>query len=136
VADDQMFVMDLQPDRENVSRARTFAVEHSASVGTDETTDVVELLVSELVTNAILHAGTKISLRLSYDDGLFRVGVRDASTAEARRRHCGKGATTGRGLELIEALASAWGVDSDAHGKTVWFTLRVEEPACPTPIRS
>ena len=125
----QIFELGLGPDRQNVSRARKFAVEHTACIGTDETTDVVELLVSELVTNAILHAGTDVTLRVSYDDGLLRVEVRDASTAKARRRHYGTQATTGRGLALIHALATDWGAELDAQGKTVWFTLRVESAA-------
>ena len=124
----QTFELDLEPERQNVSRARKFAVEHTAAVGGEGTADTVELLVSELVTNAILHAGTEVGLRLSYDEGMLRVEVRDASPAKARQRHYGTGATTGRGLELIDALATDWGIDTDANGKTVWFTLRVEEP--------
>lgn len=125
----QTVEMELEPDRQNVSRARKFAVEHAASIGHEDTIDVVELLVSELVTNAVLHAGTQVNLRLSYDDGVLRVEVRDTSAAQARQRHYGTGATTGRGLELIEALATDWGVDTDADRKTVWFTVRVEEAA-------
>ena len=124
----QTFEMGLEPDRQNVARARSFAVEHASSIGRKETTDVVELLVCELVTNAILHAGTHVNLRMSYEDGLLRVEVRDASSAMARKRHYGGEATTGRGLELIEALATDWGIDSNSQGKTVWFTLRVEDP--------
>jgi anti-sigma regulatory factor (Ser/Thr protein kinase) len=125
----QTFELELEPDRQNVARARKFAVKHTASVGTDDTTDVVELLVSELVTNAVLHAGTELTLRVCYDGRHLRVEVRDASAAKARQRHYGTGATTGRGLELVESLATDWGVETDAHGKTVWFTVRVGEPA-------
>lgn len=124
----QTFEMDLAPDRQNVSRARRFAVQHTASLGHDDTTDVVELLVSELVTNAILHAGTAATLRMSYDDGMLRVEVRDGSAAQARQRRYDTGATTGRGLALIQALATEWGTETDADGKIVWFTFRVEEP--------
>lgn len=119
--------INLEPDRQNVSRARKFAVEHAASAGHDDAADVVELLVSELVTNAILHAGTQVTLRLSHDDGVLRVEVRDGSSAKARQRNYGTEATTGRGLELIEALATDWGVDTDDSGKTVWFTVQVDE---------
>lgn len=120
--------MHFHPEMENVSRARKFAAEHTSSVGSGDAADVVELLVSELVTNAILHAGTEVTLQLSYDDGVLRVEVRDALPGKGvRRRHFGTAATTGRGLELIEALATEWGVEAGAHGKTVWFTLRVEE---------
>ena len=125
----QTFEMDFQPDRQNVSRARKWAVAHAASVSGGDTADVVELLVSELVTNAILHAGTDFTLSVSYEDGLLRVEVRDTSAAKARQRHYGAGATTGRGLGLVEALATEWGVETDAEGKTVWFTLQVEDPA-------
>ena len=125
----QTFEMVFEPDRQNASRARKFAVEYSASIGSDDTTDLLELLVSELVTNAILHAGTDFKLRVTYDDGLLRVEVCDTSAAKARPRHYGTGSTTGRGLALIEALATEWGVDTDVHGKSVWFTLRVEAPA-------
>lgn len=119
---------DFRPDIQNVSRARKFAAEHAASVGTANTADVVELLVSELVTNAILHAGTEVTLKLSYDEGVLRVEVRDTLPGMGvRRGHYGTAATIGRGLELIEVLATEWGVEAGTRGKTVWFTLRMEE---------
>ena len=106
-----------------MSRARKFAVKHTRAVGLLGAADVVELLVSELVTNAVLHAGTGVALRLLYDEGLLRVEVRDGSSATARQREYGAEAATGRGLGLIEALAVDWGTEVVGDGKIVWFTV-------------
>jgi anti-sigma regulatory factor (Ser/Thr protein kinase) len=94
----------------------------------EELAATAELCVSELVTNAIVHAHTRIELRASVDAELT-VSVRDRGGPEVDaapdadpdplRVH-------GRGLQLVEALADRWGSDRDAIGTTVWFSLDLE----------
>lgn len=86
--------------------------------------DVAALLVSEAVTNAVLHARTVITLRIEEEeDGAVRICVTDASAVPPAMRHHSDTATTGRGLRLIANLAETWDVEGDANGKTVWFRL-------------
>ncbi len=87
--------------------------------------DTAQLLVSELVTNAILHARTRVCVRVVRRNGRVRVEVVDHSQTATRGRRYSSEATTGRGLGLVEALADEWGVDVDPSGggKTVWFEV-------------
>ena len=86
--------------------------------------EVVVLLTSELVTNAILYAGTDIDLVASRKGGDFRVEVRDEAPRPPLRRITDASAASGRGLGLVENLASAWGVDHlPGNGKAVWFEV-------------
>jgi anti-sigma regulatory factor (Ser/Thr protein kinase) len=83
----------------------------------------VELLVCELVTNAMLHAGSSVDVRLERRRQRLRVEVTDSSTALPRRQEGGYAseAMGGRGIMLIEELADDWGVDRGASGgKVVW----------------
>ena len=82
------------------------------------------LVVSELVTNAVLHAGTPCELRLDLVDGRLRVGVRDGDTRPpVRRLSPSDGVATGRGMRMLQAMGDGWGVDEDADGKVVWWEL-------------
>jgi len=85
--------------------------------------DTASLLVSEIVTNALLHAGTEIELSCTVERGSLCVQVRDSSTVAPSPRHYETAAMTGRGLGMVELLATEWGVDADERGKTVWFLL-------------
>lgn len=86
--------------------------------------DSVELMASELLTNAVLHAGGDLRLVLSLDDDLIRVEVRDQSSAPPMLRHPPPDASSGRGIAIVDALASAWGVREMAGGgKSVWFEV-------------
>lgn len=86
----------------------------------------VELLVSEVVTNAVKYGavadGIAISLRCA--DGTATIRVSDDSTVRPVVRRAKPSDLGGRGMELVERLADAWGVDVDARrGKTVWFRV-------------
>lgn len=85
---------------------------------------MVALLTNELVTNAVLHARTRIGLRISRLSGRLRVEVGDASRQVLAIRPRNLDAQTGRGLELVDSLAISWGVEQDAdNGKVVWFEV-------------
>ena len=92
--------------------------------------DAASLLVSELVTNAIVHARTDVELRLMADDRMLRAEVSDGNpTFPSPRRPMGL-AGTGRGLLLMDDLASRWGVSPTGAGKTVWFELTFASFTC------
>jgi hypothetical protein len=77
-------------------------------------------VVSELVTNAVLHARTDVVLSLELRPGVARIGVRDGSLATLAIRNYSAEAITGRGLGVVEALSRAWGAVADRDGKLVW----------------
>ena len=117
------FELQLEPDRSNVALARRFVMDAVHQLGKDAASDVAELLTSEVVTNAVLHAGTMLQLRVLGEIGAVRIEVTDGSAAAPARRHYSAEAATGRGLGLVEALATEWGTRTETMGKTVWFTI-------------
>ena len=83
-----------------------------------------ELLVSELVTNAVLHARTPLVVRAAWRAARLRVSVTDESAWLPRPRPQDVERVDGRGLALVETLADDWGVENrPGDGKTVWFEL-------------
>ena len=104
------------------SWVREQAHEHRLS---DPATEVVELLTSELVANAVVHAaGTRVVLRTEDDAGYFVVRVTDGSDAMPVMRSTGPEVPGGQGMRLVDRLAESWGVEpSPGGGKTVWFRL-------------
>jgi anti-sigma regulatory factor (Ser/Thr protein kinase) len=86
-----------------------------------------QLLVSELVTNAVVHGKGPIGLGIVRDNGMLRVEVSDGSDQRGRLIELPSGppAEAGRGLFLLNALAAAWGtIPAGRHGpKTTWFEL-------------
>lgn len=111
----------LPPEPGSVSRARRLVRGALELAGRDDLVDDATLLVSEVVTNAILHAGTPIGLRCRIDDDGVRLEISDGSPVLPSIRHYDANASTGRGLALVAAMATAWGIEPDAGGKTVWF---------------
>lgn len=86
------------------------------------------LLITELVTNAVLHGGPPILLAIDCDERSLHVRVRDGSRALPAPREGDLEAEDGRGMTLVELLTSTWGVtpvaDDHGTGKEVWFELR------------
>lgn len=85
--------------------------------------DVAELVVSELVTNAVVHAGTMVSLRITAEPSAIRVEVEDGSVRLPVRRTWTDTAGTGRGLRIVEEHADRWDTYRTRDGKVVWFEL-------------
>jgi PAS domain S-box-containing protein len=94
--------------------------------GREDLVETAELLVSEIVTNALVHAGTTIEVSFTLRDGGLRVEVTDGSPHAPVRRGYGPNAGTGRGLMLLEEMVDDWGVITAQQGKTVWFQLTDE----------
>ncbi len=122
----------LEDDPRAASLARHFLREflQRAEVS-DDLTAIAELCLSELVTNAIVHAGGRSELRATLETALT-VSVRD------RGGHAPDAAPDddqdplrvhGRGLQLVEALADRWGSERDALGTSVWFSLELDSEA-------
>ncbi|GGO86828.1 ATP-binding protein [Wenjunlia tyrosinilytica] len=120
----------VEPDPAEVGRARRWARSRLAGsgVGPDEPfTETLVLIISELVTNAVVHTGCPAVLRLLFGDapsgcpeGTVRVEVCDASGCPPRPRHAERDETGGRGLELVDGLADRWGWHPDGAGKRIW----------------
>ncbi|HLI15799.1 MAG TPA: STAS domain-containing protein [Acidimicrobiales bacterium] len=115
-------VLLLPPDATSARAAREWLATHLGDAPT-ATVDAALLLVSELVTNAVLHARTSIEVRLERCGEAVRVETVDGSTLLPTARRWSPDATTGRGLHLVERVASRWGVVAEADRKTVWFEL-------------
>ena len=108
-------------DWESAGAARRFLSATLASWGCDAFDYVATLLVSELVSNALLHAGTELDVVVRRPDGGLRVEVHDRTHRLPTRKHYSITSTTGRGLALVEDLARDWGAEVTAEGKFVWF---------------
>jgi anti-sigma regulatory factor (Ser/Thr protein kinase) len=114
----------LPDDTSSASSARRFVRDTLHSWGLDEHTEIATLLISELVTNAVLHAQSAPEVILLTAGSGLRVEVRDQSPVLPARRHYGLQAGTGRGIVLVEEMASEWGAEPSGPGKVVWFELR------------
>lgn len=100
------------------------------SWGLDGEADTATLLVSELVTNAIRHAGSSLGVSLVHTDDCVRVAVTDGEGDQLPHLvEPDLEAEGGRGLWLVDLLASAWGISKSEHGKAVWFELGPHRPA-------
>jgi anti-sigma regulatory factor (Ser/Thr protein kinase) len=114
------------PDPASVAEARRFAV--AAARGCHPiVVESLELMISELATNAIRHAGAPFEIRLDRRNAEIRAEVRDAGDGEPRLRTPRLEDPHGRGLRIVDMLAARWGIDHGAGGgKTVWFTLATD----------
>ncbi|MEE4593269.1 ATP-binding protein [Streptomyces sp. DSM 41524] len=146
--------MEVRPDPAEVSRARRWARSRlvGSGIGADEPlAETLVLLISELVTNAVVHTGCPAVLRMLFPAqsmgggsgsgggagggtpgpfpsrgagvGTVRVEVADASDRAPRQRCADEGDTHGRGLELVDGLADRWGWQPEGSGKRIWCEI-------------
>ena len=114
----------FEPKPMNVRAAREFVARALTDQGFRGDTDVVLLLASELVTNAVRHAATPFEILVEVLDDQVRVAVIDGDVDHPPEvRHPGPDDTNGRGLMLVDQLAEVWGSDRVSSGKSVWFTM-------------
>jgi sigma-B regulation protein RsbU (phosphoserine phosphatase) len=125
----------LPPDGRSATQARRLLEAAIDEASLDGFVDEALLLVTELVTNAIVHAGTDIDLDIETGPGRLRVEVTDQSPGALPLAPESPAATRegGRGLFLLDALATEWGTRHSGHGKSVWFVLG---PTPPRPHRT
>ena len=112
-----------QPSQETPAAARRDVTAFLLGVGHEEFIPIASLLVSELVTNSVMHARGAVTLRAMWLDDRLQVDVRDhgGGTPTARDPD-----TAGRGLRIVDALASRWGSSPqlEGPGRATWFELR------------
>ena len=116
--------IDLPAAPAAASSARRFArstLEEQGITGT--VLDDAELLVSELVTNAVLHAGTATRVDIDVRGQRVRISVFDGDSRLPQVQHYEPDAITGRGLLLVQRIARQWGAERLPNGKVVWFEL-------------
>ncbi|MFK4273419.1 ATP-binding protein, partial [Streptomyces milbemycinicus] len=102
-----------------VARSRRDVTERLTEWGLDEAVFTTELVVSELITNAIQHAAPPIQLRLIHDHSLI-CEVSDASSTAPHLRRARAFDEGGRGLLLVARLSQRWGSRQTTEGKTIW----------------
>jgi len=110
-----------------VAEARGFVTEQLRRWGLESLVSDAELLTSELVTNAVVHArGDVITVIVAVAEGVAEIGVSDRSSDLPEPRSRTWWAEGGRGLRLVDLVALEWGVVPVAGGKQVWFRLDVD----------
>ncbi|RPK60882.1 hypothetical protein EES43_16655 [Streptomyces sp. ADI96-02] len=120
-----------------MGRARRWARSRlvGSGIGDDEPlAETLILLISELVTNAVVHTGCPAVLRMLFGAaggscGTVRVEVADASDRPPLQRHAAGEDTNGRGLELVDGLADRWGWQPEGAGKRIWCEIDRGGPA-------
>ena len=116
---DRVATWDLPADPAIVADARKQVARRLAGWGLDDAAFITGLVVSELVTNAIRHAGSPIQLRLIRDRTLI-CEVSDGSSTAPHLRRARAFDEGGRGLLLVSQLTQRWGTRQTPHGKTIW----------------
>lgn len=122
----ELLVLDAGPSA--AAAARRF-VSGCLAGGPEDAVANAELVVSELVTNSILHAGSVMRIGVRQAGTVVRLEVGDQDRRRPEPKQYSLDAGTGRGLQLVEALAVAWGVDAGRDGKTVWADVALDPVA-------
>ncbi|GAA2936196.1 hypothetical protein GCM10010518_23970 [Kitasatospora cinereorecta] len=117
----------LEPEDAAPGRARRLARRALSRWGLDDLADEAELLVSEVVTNAVRYAERPVTLRLLRTD-ILRCEVGDDSPQLPRQRRARETDEGGRGLFLVNRLARRWGATRLSTGKVVWFEMVTPAP--------
>lgn len=123
--------LSLHADPISVSESRSFVRTVLGSWGLPGLRDDAALLVSELVSNAVVHARTPLTLTVSWRraSSRVRVTVHDGSPVHPCVRDFDVTAAAGRGMQIVAALAHSSGVEPNAPGKDVWFELAPDSPS-------
>lgn len=126
--------VELPGDPTAAGRARRFLTQTLAGWEVDpEVAETAQLCLSELVTNAVIHTGTPVTVTVRLEGDCLLVLVQDRGTLGAVRQpeSYDPEAISGRGLTLVDALATAWSAEPSADGTTVWFELDLDPAPSP-----
>jgi anti-sigma regulatory factor (Ser/Thr protein kinase) len=116
----------FEPEPTAPAQARALVRESARVWDCEELAETAQVVMSELVTNAVLHAGTDVDVAVSQPaPGRLRLEVADSSPQLPMSAEPTEAGVTGRGLIIVDAFAAAWGVRSQADGKVVWAELSV-----------
>ena len=124
--DGLMIVLRLDGDV-SAARVARAAVEDALSTRPEAVREIAVLLADELVTNALVHTSGEIGLSVEDSPEWIRVEVSDTSSATPLIRSPMPKEGRGRGMLIVDSLASSWGVVSTPEGKRVWFRINVAE---------
>jgi len=115
--------------RRSVAASRNF-IGHALADLPDELREAAVLMMSELATNAIVHAGTGFEVTIDRSPGALRVAVADLGGGEPAVQDPSSSEPHGRGLQIVTRLADDWGMtdNHDRSGKTVWYVIRMDQP--------
>jgi serine phosphatase RsbU (regulator of sigma subunit)/anti-sigma regulatory factor (Ser/Thr protein kinase) len=127
IPEDQRICWTLEPEFPSVREARVLIRDPLRRWGLEDLVPVTELLVSELVTNAIKYANGEILLRLILESDRLVCEVHDSSPALPRVLQVDRDAENGRGLHVVSQLAARWGARRTHSGKVVWCEQTVPE---------
>lgn len=113
----------LEADPRSSAAARRFVEETLMRWECEGLLDTVNLLVSELVTNSIVHAASAADIAVLLKPDAVRIEVTDHGQVVPTVKDADDSDTSGRGLAMVEALSSAWGIVPNPDGKTIWFEV-------------
>ncbi|MFD6421882.1 SpoIIE family protein phosphatase [Streptomyces sp. NPDC060198] len=129
---DQVADWTLPADASVVATARRLVDRQLAAWKLEDAAHSAELVVSELVTNAILYGTGPVRLRLIHDRGRLLSEVTDANSASPHLRHARASDEGGRGLYIVMRLSTRWGVRHGRRNKTIWCEQRLDAPSSGT----
>ena len=115
---------ELPVSREAPAQAREFLRGATCAEHHSEVLDDAVLMVSELVTNSVLHGGPPVVVAVDCTEDSLQVRVRDGSSELPAPRDAEQTDESGRGLALVAEMSADWGDDPVTDGKNVWFVLR------------
>ena len=113
----------LPPEATSAGEARRLLRDALSGVDFDDSMDAAQVAVSEIVTNALVHAGTPMRFRVLLGSPGLRVELGDGSPHLPHRRDYSEVASTGRGLHVVGEVVDSWGAYASGGGKVVWFEI-------------
>jgi len=114
----------FEADVGSVPAAREFVRQALDDWGSSHLADEASLVVTELATNAVLHARSPYEVRLRHANGVIRIEVADRDPGTPEPQPFSATAESGRGIVLVSAISASWGIDSHpGEGKVTWAEL-------------
>ena len=125
---DVVATLQLPSQSSSAARARQFISDFCSAAGlSKDLCQTAALIVSELVTNAVVHGRTSARIEVHRPQDVLRVAVRDDNEQLPEVGESpSPDAVAGRGMIIVNALADRWGVEASDGGKAVWFELRLD----------